>query len=128
MIWRSTILSLLLAIGLGAAVFYVKYEVQEHERTLQNLTREILHTREALHVLAAEWSYLNQPARLKRLAEQYLNLRPVTAHQIITLDDLQAASPAVGEEPPASPSAPVPSADMKERVRPLASPVHEVRP
>ena len=43
---------------------------------------------EAVHVLKAEWSYLNQPARLEDLGRRLLNLEPVKATQTISIEDI----------------------------------------
>lgn len=88
MMRRSTLLSLVLAILLGSAVFAVKYQVLDLERDVTKLNRDMLETREAIHVLAAEWSYLNQPDRLRRLVDEYLPLVPLAPDQVIAFDDL----------------------------------------
>jgi cell division protein FtsL len=96
---RTTLLTLLLAAGLAVVLFKVKYEVIDLEDELAQMNREIVADREAVHVLKAEWSYLNDPARIKRLADRYLDLEPVQPRQIARFDDLpdldDAASPQV---------------------------------
>lgn len=74
MIRRSTILTLLVAIGLGFGLFRLTYEVQTLEGELNRLNRAIAAEREATHVLQAEWSYLNEPTRLEALSKKYLGL------------------------------------------------------
>lgn len=65
-----------------ASVFHIKYCVKELMRDAVELNRQIASDKEAIHVLNAEWAYLNQPARLKALASQYLELSYVVAEQI----------------------------------------------
>jgi cell division protein FtsL len=88
MIRGRTIVWFGLAVGLGAGLFYVKHEVQLLEEELQRLDRKILADQEAIHVLRAEWTYLNQPQRLAALSRRYLELAPPTTAQITTIDDL----------------------------------------
>ncbi|MEM6902054.1 MAG: hypothetical protein AAF556_02285, partial [Pseudomonadota bacterium] len=47
------------------------------------LTAEIEHERKALHMLQAEWAHLNQPARLRTLALEMTELRPLTPEQLV---------------------------------------------
>ena len=72
MIRRSTLLSTLLAVSMGLALFVVKYQVQDLEDTLIKINREISDSRQAVHVLKAEWSHLNEPNRLRFLATRHL--------------------------------------------------------
>lgn len=81
--------SLLLVSLIAAGMLYnMKYEVQSYRLTVKKLERQLAVEREAIQVLKAEWSYLNRPERLQRLAEQYTSLRPVRLEQIVSLDEL----------------------------------------
>ncbi len=77
----------LLAASLGVTLFVVKYQVQDLENELIQVNRDITEERQAIHVLKAEWSHLNEPARLRQLSERYLGLEPVTAKQVGTADE-----------------------------------------
>jgi hypothetical protein len=83
---RVTIFWFLIAGCLGVALFLVKYEVQDREEQLASLHREILSNQEAVHVLEAEWSYLNRPSRLEALVRRHLDLVPLDATQLGQLD------------------------------------------
>ncbi|MBT7943062.1 MAG: energy transducer TonB, partial [Alphaproteobacteria bacterium] len=72
MIRPAMILISLLAMSLSLTLFVVKYQVQDLEGELVAYNRSITDDRQAIHVLKAEWSHLNQPARLRDLAERYL--------------------------------------------------------
>src|SRR5690606_7701321 len=93
----ATIFWLGLAALLGAGLFHLKYEVQALERHLTGLNAEIVRNQEAIHVLEAEWAYLNQPERLKTLSAKRLELIPVTPVHIVSFGDLperyEAAKP-----------------------------------
>jgi len=77
-----TLVSVLGACAVGLGLYMVKYEVQDLKDELSATNRQIVHERESLHVLNAEWSLLNDPSRLSRLAQRYLGMSPVTPAQI----------------------------------------------
>ena len=93
MIRLGTILWLSFALVAGVGLFQVKYEVQALEKDLTRLHRQILHDQEAIHVLRAEWSYLNEPARLTQLARRHLDMVPVTAAHLSRFEDLPEPLP-----------------------------------
>jgi hypothetical protein len=69
-------------------LFQVKFEVQALEKQLKALNAQIYNNQQAIHVLTAEWSHLNEPARLTELNDRYLKLIPVDAKQLARLEDL----------------------------------------
>ena len=74
-----------LAAGAVAAMFHITFEVEKLESRLHQVNREIVREQEAIHVLQAEWSYLNRPSRLETLSQELLpNLLPVAAVQFTT--------------------------------------------
>jgi len=73
----------------GAVYLYnVKYEVAAYRVQVKILEHQLIAEREAINDLHAEWSYLNRPERLKVLARRYLELEPVNAQQIVTMESL----------------------------------------
>ena len=90
MIRRTMILSIGLALAAGAGVFHLKHEVMLLEQQLNHVNRATLEDQEAIHVLQAEWTYLNEPRRLEALTHKYLELAPLPAAHVITIDDLPA--------------------------------------
>jgi cell division protein FtsL len=84
MIRPTTILITLLAVSLSLTLFVVKYRVQDMEAELVQYNRTITEDRQAIHVLKAEWSHLNQPSRLRQLAERYLGMAAVEPAQVGT--------------------------------------------
>lgn len=92
MIHKTTLLFLLLAGAISVALFSVKYQVQDLEQELVGLNRSIIEERKSIRVLKAEWSHLNNPERLDRLARRYLGMGQVRPAQMKTFDgfrDLQ---------------------------------------
>ncbi len=79
---RSTALFFFLALLIGFILFKVKYEVVEIEHQLADITRQIEQEKGNIHILKAEWSHLNEPQRLQKLAEKYLDIMPMKTEQI----------------------------------------------
>ncbi|HEC91060.1 MAG TPA: hypothetical protein ENI55_05275 [Alphaproteobacteria bacterium] len=88
MIRTTTLLFLLLAAALSLALFTVKYRVQDMEGEITGLNRSIIKDRKAIHVLRAEWSYLNNPDRLGESARRYLGMGPLDAGRIGEIADI----------------------------------------
>ncbi|MFM9890779.1 MAG: hypothetical protein ACKVOE_09120 [Rickettsiales bacterium] len=66
------------AIGL----YLVKYNAQCMQREVAALKHDLANEKESLHLLNAEWAYLNRPERLQELAEKHLELVPLDSRQI----------------------------------------------
>ncbi len=88
MMRRGVWLWLCVVLGVGFGVYQLKLKVQGLEQRYATVNRQILEREEAIHVLKAEWSYLNQPERIDELARKYLGLVPLTGKQYGSLDDL----------------------------------------
>jgi hypothetical protein len=82
-LWAASI-----AILVCVLVFQLKHQVMAVERELGCVNREILDTTDAIRVLKAEWSHLNQPDRLKKLNMAHLRLKPVQVIQMASLESL----------------------------------------
>lgn len=80
------------AVAMLLLVAFVLYnnvsQVEAQEYELKALGKAIAHEAEAIRVLKAEWSYLNQPERLQVMARRHLNLGPTGAAQIVVLANL----------------------------------------
>lgn len=82
MLHRTTLIALLASAVIGVALFAIKYQVRDLENELTGINRQIIAHREAIHVLNAEWSYLNDPDRLAALSKRFLQLAPTTSDRI----------------------------------------------
>lgn len=80
--------SLIIAITIST-LFHVKYRVQELEQELKQVRSQIARENSDIHVLTAEWGYLNKPDRVKLLADKNLAMKPVMAVQIKNLEDIE---------------------------------------
>ncbi len=85
---RIVLITVFLFCVMSVGLLVLKSEVHEMEQELTQLHNNIRDDRKAIRVLKAEWSHLNDPTRIKRLAETYLKLSPVSAKQIAPLDAL----------------------------------------
>lgn len=85
---RSTLLWSVLAISVVIGLFVVKHRVQTLEDRLHALNAEIITDRDAIQVMQAEWSYLNQPARLEALSKRLLGMDAPDAAQTVSMQEL----------------------------------------
>lgn len=79
---------LVLIAALVTGLFQFKQEVQILERRLTAIDRTAAADRRAIKVLEAEWTYLNRPERLARLAKRYLRLRQATPGNVRVFSEL----------------------------------------
>ena len=103
MIRISAIVWVVVLALLGIGLFQVKYNVQSQERQLREVRRQIDANYGAIHVLEAEWSYLNDPLRLADLTRRHTELIPTTPGQI---SDFASLLPRI-EDAPATPQEPL---------------------
>ena len=87
--------------AMGAALFLVKHVVKDLEARLAAVNRGIVSSQDNIHVLNAEWSYLNNPARLRQLAERHLGMHPMGPSQLVTLNTLNEHPSALALNSPA---------------------------
>ena len=85
---RSSLFALMVSFLLGIGLYHLKHKVATVEKDLRYTRSRILEIKESLHILRAEWGFLNNPHRLQKLNEQYLHLKPVNAKQISSLDGM----------------------------------------
>lgn len=97
-------LDVLLVVALlgGASwTFAGKYGAEALEGEVRALDRSIAQERETIQLLQADWSLLNQPMRLEKLArafESELKLVPVQPQQIVEPNGLPSAPMALPAE------------------------------
>lgn len=120
----------LLAVVCGTVLFHTSQEVTDGRNALRRMDRELTREEESIRVLKAEWSYLNQPERLEKLAAQYLDLQPLQGRQFARISDINErvddkllADTAAEAAPLVEPAAGViaPSADAVPAPKPVAA-------
>jgi cell division protein FtsL len=81
---RGIVFSVVGLVIIGVGVSLLKYEVVFMRKNLKMIQQENGKMKEDIRVLAAEWSCLNSPRRLEKLAQKHLpNMKPVVNKQII---------------------------------------------
>ncbi|WP_119308162.1 cell division protein FtsL [Cohaesibacter haloalkalitolerans] len=83
---------LFLSVLVGAFwLFQVKHQSKEEGEKIAALEQKIQDEKDALMLLKAEWSYLNRPQRVQRLADEFSNelgLQAIQPYQIGTIGDV----------------------------------------
>jgi hypothetical protein len=98
MIRPFTFLCLTAACGSGLYLYSEKHRAELLDRQIGHVIRATEATRQTTGLLRAEWEVLNNPDRLRPMAQKYLNLTPLLPGQWVQLADLAARLP-----PPAPP-------------------------
>ena len=88
--------------SLAMGVYLIKYSVQNIQRDVVIARDSLSHEQESLHLLKAEWAYLNRPERLRQLAERHLDLVPLDSKKIEEIGVLPAATGIDARAPQAS--------------------------
>jgi cell division protein FtsL len=84
----------IVALVLAAAdVYKIKFESTRQAQRVAKLRTEIRREHDAIGSLRAEWSKLDNPARIQGLARRHLQLRAVDAYQFDRLDNLPVRPP-----------------------------------
>lgn len=86
--WGIRFFFLCLAVGAGLQLFILKYRVIDKEEELQAIHRQILSDMREIHILQGEWALFNEPERLRGLVDKYTRFQPLSAAQVVSVDDL----------------------------------------
>ncbi|MCA3307913.1 MAG: hypothetical protein ING03_00560 [Roseomonas sp.] len=94
MIRPLTLVSLIAAAGAGLHLYQVKHSVSMLDRELREVNRQTEVVRERTQILRAEWALLNEPDRLRQVAQRHLALEPMAPAQFIRDAELERRLPA----------------------------------
>jgi cell division protein FtsL len=72
----------------AAYVYRIKFDSTVQAESLAKLRTEVRRERDRIAALRAEWSELDNPARIEALAKRFLQLKPVAPTQFDNLDRL----------------------------------------
>ena len=100
MIRPLTIVTFVMACGSGLYLYQSKHEVQVLDRTIERTVHDTNALREQSHLLAVEWTMLNDPERLRQFSGTYLNLKTINPPQFASLGDLNNRLPQPRAEAP----------------------------
>lgn len=84
--------------AMATGMFVIKNEVIALENHLEQINSRIKEDQKALHVLKAEWTYLNDPARIRSLSLRHARMKPLRAEQIISFSAIPFKASPVGNE------------------------------
>ncbi len=77
----------------AAYVYRIKFDSTVQAERLAKIRSEVRRARDAIADLRAEWSQLDNPARIERLAKHYLPLKQIAPTQFDSLDKLPERPP-----------------------------------
>jgi cell division protein FtsL len=94
MIMRILNICVIVALVVAAAhVYKIKFESTRQAERVARLRREIRVEHDSIATLRAEWSKLDNPARIQELAQRHLHLQAIEPRQFDTLKDLSPRPP-----------------------------------
>ncbi|GGC39320.1 hypothetical protein GCM10011504_17200 [Siccirubricoccus deserti] len=79
----------------GLHLYTTKHEAALLDRELRSIARSIDEANERTQTLQAEWAWLNEPERLRGVAQRHLSLEPMQPSQFIRLNEAERRLPAV---------------------------------
>lgn len=95
---RRIVLWMFLGVIAAFGLYTVKYRVQALKIEVAAAERQLREEKKSLHVLTAEWAYLNRPERLRTLSAKYLGIKPVEGKQLSDLASLPVSGTALAAE------------------------------
>ncbi len=93
-------LVLALLVLAAAYVYEIKFESTLRAERVAKMRGDVQRERDAIAALRAEWTTLENPARIQGLARRHLHLRPADATQYDALDRLPERPPSIVQQPP----------------------------
>lgn len=95
----SSLIGILALILSTILLFEIKYKVQSIRKELSSVESEIVKTKEDIHILKAELSYITKPESLSKLTKKNLNLAPVDPVRIksVSLGEIKKIFKGEGE-------------------------------
>ncbi|MBK1661997.1 cell division protein FtsL, partial [Paracraurococcus ruber] len=87
----------------GLHLYQTKHAVALMDRELRGIGQQIEQAKNRTQALQAEWAMLNEPERLRGVAQRHLQLEPMAPQQFLRLNEAERRLPAIAAAPgPAS--------------------------
>jgi cell division protein FtsL len=87
------ICAIIALVAAAAHVYKIKFDSTRQAERVAKVRREIRIEHDAIATLRAEWSKLDNPARIQELAQRHLRLKPIEPRQFDPLKDLSPRPP-----------------------------------
>ncbi len=87
---QAAALCLLVATGLAVMLMAINYQIRDLEREIADLEKRIAADRQETRVLKAEFNFLTEPERLRRVSESVLGLVPLKPGQVHTFTTFES--------------------------------------
>jgi hypothetical protein len=89
------LIALWMSLGVFAAfgLYTVKFKVQALRQEVARTETQLREAHKNMHVLTAEWTYLNRPQRLRQLSEKFLDDKPIQGAQLADFATLPQGAP-----------------------------------
>jgi hypothetical protein len=88
MLKLNIIVGMIVLAGVAFGVYHIEARVEGLRAQLKSVNAQIVKDKEAIHILEAEWSYLNQPQRLSELSTKLLKYKNMDSARILRVSDI----------------------------------------
>ena len=94
----------LMAIGIGLVfvLFSIKTRALDARAYVKKLEHKLEQEQAEVRMISAEIAHLESPERLRKLADQHLDLRPVKAKQVLSLEQVVSKLKTQQDEKPSN--------------------------
>jgi len=87
---QAAALCLLVATGLAVMLMTINYQIRDLEHEIAELEKRIAADQQETRVLKAEFNFLTEPERLRRVSENVLGLVPLKPQQVHTFTTFES--------------------------------------
>ena len=92
------VLLMIIGVALVIGLYFVKTRASQAKALVRKLEHTVSQEEASVRMLRAEIAHLENPERLRRLADKHLNLQPVEAERTLTFEQAVDALPRKPEQ------------------------------
>lgn len=92
------LLLVLAVVALAGLLYRIAYESRSLDRRIAAIEIAIDDERDAIAIARAEWSLLNRPERIERLATKFLQMQPSRTEQVVTFETMAKPAEAMQQQ------------------------------